>query len=324
MGERRTRVWRDGKLVARGVPEGELAGHLKSGDALVWIDLCDPTHDELGVVADLLELDALAVEDALAAHERAKVDRYPDYYFLQLYQAKVNPDTTLATVGLSVFVTQRALVTVRPGPGLDLKDLTSRWDSVQDIRRFGVFYLLYALLDLVVDGHFEAVQQLDTELESLEDMLFAPSSDDAATQRRSFDLRKSLVLLRRVVLPMRELVNALIRRDLGIVPEAMAPYYHDVYDHVLRATEWTESQRDLVNTLLDTRIALQDNRLNQVMKKITAVAALIAVPTAVTGFYGMNVPYPGFGSHIGFWISISIMLVLALTLYFGFRRREWL
>jgi magnesium transporter len=325
MGERRTRVWRDGELVARGVPEDELADHLRTNDALVWIDLCGPTSEELGVVATLLDLDPLAVEDALATHERTKIDHYSDYYFLQTYQASLNVERgTLETVGLSVFVTQRALVTVRPGPGLDLKDLAARWKAVADIRRFGVFYLLYALLDLVVDGHFEAVQALDTEIESLEDQLFAPKSDDAAVQRRSFQLRKSLVLLRRIVLPMRELVNALIRRELGIVPDGMTPYYHDVYDHILRATDWTDSLRDLVTTLLDTRIALQDNRLNQVMKKITAVAALIAVPTAVTGFYGMNVPYPGFGSHIGFLISIAIMLVLAITLFIVFRRRDWL
>lgn len=325
MGERRTRVWRDGKLVARGVPEEELAEHLRSGDALVWIDLCGTSSDELGVVAKLLDLDPLAVEDALAAHERTKIDHYPDYYFLQVYQAQLNVDSgELETVGLSVFVTKRALVTVRPDRGLDLKDLATRWDCEDDIRRFGVFYLLYALLDLVVDGHFEAVQALDTEIESLEDQLFAPQADDTEVQRRSFQLRKSLVLLRRIVLPMRELVNSLIRRDLGIVPEGMAPYYHDVYDHILRATDWTESLRDLVTTLLDTRIALQDNRLNQVMKKITAVAALIAVPTAVTGFYGMNVPYPGFSSHIGFLTSIGIMLVLAVTLFIAFRKRDWL
>ena len=114
-------------------------------------------------------------------------------------------------------------------------------------------------------------------------------------QRRSFELRKSLVLLRRVVLPMREVVNSLMRRDLRVVTEPLHPYYQDVYDHVLRATEWTESLRDLVTTILETNLTIQGNRMNVITKKVTSWAAIIAVPTLVTGVYGMNVPYPGFG-----------------------------
>ena len=118
-------------------------------------------------------------------------------------------------------------------------------------------------------------------------------------QRRSFALRKSLVTLRRVVLPMREVVNTLLRRDLDIVDEAMTPYFQDVYDHVLRATEWTESLRDLVTTILETNLTIQGNRLNVITKKVTSWAAIIAVPTAITGFYGQNLPYPGFARTSG-------------------------
>jgi Mg2+ and Co2+ transporter CorA len=136
------------------------------------------------------------------------------------------------------------------------------------------------------------VQQLDEAMEGLEDLLFDERPHGAEVQRRSFELRKSLVVLRRVVLPMREVVNSLLRRDLKLVDEAMGPYFQDVYDHVLRATEWTESLRDLVSTILETNLTIQDNRLNSIMKKVTSWAAIIAVPTAVTGFYGMNVPTP--------------------------------
>jgi magnesium transporter len=103
------------------------------------------------------------------------------------------------------------------------------------------------------------------------------------------------VVLRRLVLPMREVVNTLLRRDLGLVDAAMGPYFQDVYDHVLRATEWTESLRDLVSTILETNLTIQGNRQNTILKQVTSWAAIIAVPTAVTGYYGMNVPYPGFG-----------------------------
>jgi magnesium transporter len=161
-------------------------------------------------------------------------------------------------------------------------------------------------------------------MEGLDDLLFDERPHGAEVQRRSFELRKSLVVLRRVVLPMREVVNSLLRRDLGLVDEAMGPYFQDVYDHVLRATEWTESLRDLVSTILETNLTIQGNRLNTIMKKVTSWAAIIAVPTAVTGFYGMNVPYPGFAQRSGFAASVVLVVVLSGGLYLLFRRLDWL
>ncbi len=143
-------------------------------------------------------------------------------------------------------------------------------------------------------------------------------------QRRSFELRKSLVLLRRVVLPMREVLNTLMRRDLRHVNEDLMPYYQDVYDHVLRAAEWTESLRDLVTTILETNLTIQGNRMNVITKKVTSWAAIIAVPTFITGFYGMNVPYPGFSDHIGFIVATVIMIGSGVLLYWVFRRNDWL
>jgi magnesium transporter len=143
-------------------------------------------------------------------------------------------------------------------------------------------------------------------------------------QRRSFELRKSLVLLRRIVIPMREVVNALMRRDLHVVTEELMPYYQDVYDHVLRAAEWTESLRDLVNSILETNLTIQGNRLNVITKKVTSWAAIIAVPTLITGYYGMNVPYPGFSERVGFAISVFVIVIAAVVLYLVFKRKDWL
>ena len=123
---------------------------------------------------------------------------------------------------------------------------------------------------------------------------------------------------------MREVVNSLLRRDLHVVDEAMTPYFQDVYDHVLRVTEWTESLRDLVTTILETNLTIQGNRMNLIMKKVTSWAAIIAVPTAVTGFYGQNVPYPGFSNVAGFWSSSVLIVALSLGLYAMFRWRDWI
>jgi magnesium transporter len=221
-------------------------------------------------------------------------------------------------------VLRQALITVRKDDGIDIGKVVDRWDASPDLAGRGVAYLLHGLLDYIVDGHFEAVQSLDDAVEKLEDDLFADTPAAKPVQRRSFELRKSLVLLRRVVLPMREVVNTLMRRDLHIVSDDLMPYYQDVYDHVLRAAEWTDSLRDLVTTILETNLTIQGNRMNIITKKVTGWAAIIAVPTFITGFYGMNVPYPGFSREVGFGASAGLMVVCGVVLYLVFRRRDWL
>ena len=183
---------------------------------------------------------------------------------------------------------------------------------------------MYGLLDYIVDTQFEAAQSLDDCVEELEDQLFDNVPRGMQVQRRSFELRKSLVLLRRVVIPMRELVNDVMRRDLHVAGEELAPYYQDVYDHVLRAAEWTDSLRDLVTSILETNLIIQGNRLNIITKKVTGWAAIIAVPTLITGYFGMNVPYPGFGERAGFAVSIATIVLAGLVLYLIFKRKDWL
>ena len=130
--------------------------------------------------------------------------------------------------------------------------------------------------------------------------------------------------MRRVILPMREVVNTLLRRDVHLLPNDMAPYFQDVYDHVLRAMEWTESLRDLATSVLEANLAIQGNRLNVITKKVTGYAAIIAVPTAITGFYGQNVPYPGFSELGGFYSSVALIVGLSALLYLLFKRNDWI
>ncbi|MGH3381257.1 MAG: magnesium transporter CorA family protein [Actinoallomurus sp.] len=321
----RTRVWRNGRLEAEDFPAAQISDYLAEPDTTVWLDLCSPDAKGLQVISEEFGLDPMAVEDAISHHERPKLDRYEGHLFLNAYAVRLEGDSgELRTHEISAFVTDRALVTVRGDEEFDVEALLQQWDSSPDLAEHGVAYLLHGLLDLIVDQHFDAVQSLDTEIDDLEEHLFANEVPDRESQHRSYRLRKSLALLRRVVLPMREVVNTLLRRDLHVVPAAMTPYFQDVYDHVLRATEWTESLRDVVTSLQETRIAMQGNHLNQVMKKLTGWAAVIAVPTAVTGFYGQNVPYPGYGKHWGFLLSVAILVGTALALYAIFKKRDWL
>ena len=321
----RTRLYRNGRLELEGFPVAEISDHLEDEGVTIWLDLRDPDHDDLAVLSEEFGLHPLAIEDAVQEHQRPKLDRYRTHLFLNAYGARLDVDTgQLVTSELAAFVTARALITVRKDDGLDIGAVVERWDASPDIAGSGVGGLLHGLLDYVVDGHFEAVQSLDDAVETLEDQLFSTIPQDLQVQRRSFELRKSLVLLRRIVIPMREVVNALMRRDLHVVTDDLMPYYQDVYDHVLRAAEWTDSLRDLVNSILETNLTIQGNRLNVITKKVTSWAAIIAVPTFVTGFYGMNVPYPGFSRQVGFAASIAIMVIAGFVLYIIFKRKDWL
>jgi magnesium transporter len=321
----RTRLYRDGVLEAEDFPAAEVSDHLADPAAVVWMDLCAPTESDLELISAELGLHQLAVEDAVHRGQRPKLDRYDSHSFLTAYAVRLDRETDeLETSELEAFVTERALVTVRADESFDIDAVVERWDSSAELAKGGVAFLLHGLLDYVVDSHFDAVQVMDDRIEELEDLVFADQPDTSDLQRRSLRLRKSLVLLRRVVLPMREVVNSLMRRDLQLVEGPLVPYFQDVYDHVLRVTEWTESLRDLVATVRETQLSLQSNRLNAIMKKVTGWAAIIAVPTAITGFYGQNVPYPGSEQQWGFWMSTLVVLVSSCGLFVLFRRRDWL
>ena len=321
----RTRLYREGVLEREGFPVAEISNYLPDESVLIWLDLRAPDRDDLAVLSEEFGLHPLAIEDAVHDHQRPKLDRYQSHLFLTAYGARLDTDTAeLATSELAAFITPRALITVRKDDGLDIGAVADRWDANPDLARFGVGYLLWGLLDYIVDGHFEAVQSLDDAVETLEDQVFANVPQDMAVQRRSFELRKSLVLLRRIAIPMREVANSLMRRDLHIMNDDLMPYYQDVYDHVLRVAEWMDSLRDLVASILETNLTIQGNRMNVITKKVTSWAAIIAVPTLVTGFYGMNVPYPGFSRQAGFITSVTIMVIAAIVLYIVFRRRDWL
>jgi magnesium transporter len=320
----RTRAYRGGRLENEGFSVEDVSDYLRDADNVVWIDLCAADADDLDIVAGELGLHKLAVEDALESRQRPKLDRYADHQLLSMYAVQL--DEASADLGLSeltVFITSTAMVTVHDAT-FDIDNVVRRWDDSMELATHGVGFLLYGLIDHVVDGHFDAVGELDEEIENVENLLFDDKSRATDVQRRSFGLRKNLVILRRVVLPMREVVNTLMRRDLEVVDEEMSPYFQDVYDHVLRATEWTESLRDMVSTILETNLTIQGNRLNVITKKVTSWAAIIAVPTAITGFYGQNLPYPGFADTSGFISSSILIVALSVALYMTFRRNGWL
>ncbi|WP_285646100.1 magnesium transporter CorA family protein [Lentzea sp. NBRC 102530] len=316
----RTRLYRNGELVDRDFPVSEISWHLQDHSAVVWFDLCAPSEAETGLLRDELGLHELAIEDAFSERQRPKVDRYPTHLFLSVYAVRYEQHE-VKTCEVDVFVARNALVTVRESEDYDLAGVLRRWDSAPQLATSGVGFLLHGVLDDVVDGQYAAAQQLDDDIESLEDRIY---EEKPHVGRKALQLRRALVQLRRVALPMREVLGSLLHREHDLVDDAMMPYYLDVKDHALFTAELTESMRELVTNLREAEVAVQGNRLNSIMKKVTSWAAIFAVPTAISGYYGMNVPYPGFEQRWGFWVSTLGIFALSYVLYLMFKRRDWL
>jgi magnesium transporter len=323
----RTRLYRNGVLEKENFPVDDISDSVNDAGVVVWLDLCIADGEGLEAVEEEFGLHALAIEDAAHERQRPKLDHYATHLFISAYSVGVDPKTSeLTSREIALFVMHNALITVRKDREFDIEQVMTRWDAAPELIKEGAGFLLYGVLDYIVDTHFEAVQDLDEKIDALEADLFDDTRNLVReVQRNSFELRKNVVLLRRFVLPMREVVNSLMRRgELDVVSDALVPYYQDVYDHVLRATEWTESLRDLVSTVLETNLTIQGNRMNLIMKQVTSWAAIIAVPTAVTGFYGQNLPYPGF-QHTSGLIASSLLIALGSGgLYWVFRRKDWI
>jgi magnesium transporter len=325
MGEPMTRVYRKGALEAEGFAVADVSEYLQEPDTIVWVDLCGPSKEQLQELAGELGLHELAVEDALDPHQRPKLDRYETHLFLSSHAVRVDVEEgALDETEIDAFINERWLITVRKNDAFSIHPVLERWDRSPDLAIHGVSFLLYGLLDVIVDSYFEAVQSFDDYYEEVSDGIFADRPLDPAQQRHWFDMRRAMVRFHRLVVPLREAISTLMRREHAAVAEPLYPYFQDVYDHVLRVSESSDSLRDLVSTIVETNLSLRDYRQNQIVKKVSSWAAIIAVPALITGYYGMNVPYPGFQQTWGVVASTILMVGACAGLYGLFRRIDWL
>ncbi|MEO7079483.1 MAG: magnesium transporter CorA family protein, partial [Rhodococcus sp. (in: high G+C Gram-positive bacteria)] len=217
-----------------------------------------------------------------------------------------------------------ALITIRSNEAFALDSMLDGWDEESAMIAHGVGYLVWSFLDTVVDGYFTVVDSLDEDVQSIEDALIDEGLSVRDIQLRNFVVRRSVVAASRVVLPMAEVCAGLLRPNRHPIDNEVTPYYQDLYDHSLRLTERVDGLRDSIEIILSTGLAMQGNSLNEVMKKLTAWAAIIAIPTGVTGYFGQNIPFPGYDRALGFWLSTVLLIGLATGLWWSFKRRDWL
>ncbi|UQU66905.1 magnesium transporter CorA family protein [Couchioplanes caeruleus] len=322
-----SRLYEGGGVVAEGFGVADVPRLLEEHPkGVAWLDLFDPDLTDLEAIAADFGLHPLAVEDAVHDHQRPKIDRYPGHLFMNVYAVHVttgdNPEVHKAEI--SSFITERALITVRKSES-DLSGFLRRWDEDSDLARDGgVAFLVYGLLDVVVDGQFAAARALDEAMDDAEDAILEEGGAPRPVRMYGFALRKAIAALRRPVAPMADLIATVLRAETGLVDERLAPYYRDIDDHARRATETIDSARERINGLLEADLNEQSNQLNDVTRKLAAWAAIIAVPTALTGFFGQNVPYWGYGHVSGFVASTGLIVVSAGGLYAYLKRRGWL
>ena len=261
----------------------------------------------------------------MGPQQRPKLDRYETHLFLTSYHLTLDLEQPeLEALEVDAFFSDRWLVTVRKGDAFPVRDVMARCDRSPKLQRYGVGFLLYSLLDVIVDGYFSVLGAFDTYYDDVTEGLFAEQAVEPSRQRHWFEMRRETVRFHRIVVPMREAVSALMRHEQEVVPEGLFPYYQDVYDHILRVTEASDTLRDLVTAIVETNFSLRDYRQNLIVKKVSGWAAIIAVPAMITGYFGMNVPFPGSGRPLGVIISTVLILGASLTLYYVFRRNDWL
>jgi magnesium transporter len=317
------RLYRDGNLKETGFDPQLIGDVLHEPDAMVWLDVEGPTRESIDMLREEFGFHELALEDSLHPHQRAKIESYGSYFFLVAYGVTVQ-EGRLVPHEVGVFVGRNYLVTVRKDPAFDLDPVCRRWDASLELIREGGGYLLYILLDEIVDGYFVAVDSLEDVTETLEERVLG---DERTPQAQSdiFRLKKELIQFRRWVAPLRDVLDVMQRRLVDVVTPALEPYYRDVYDHVLRVTDYVDVMRDILATALDAHLTVISNRLNQIMKSLTSWAAIILVPTLIAGIYGMNFRHmPELDWVFGYPFALALMALSAAVLYRAFKRRDWL
>jgi len=320
----------NGRVYRDGTPEGDpiepgSVGTLVEGE-WCWFDVVDPTVVDLSTLQTELGLHPLAVEDARHRQQRPKVEIYADHAFVVVRPLTVGPSGDVAETEIHAFVSHSWLVTLRFTPVHDLAGIVRRWEANATLAGGGTGVALYMLIDEVADGYLNVVERLEDRSDDLEDRVFGRgrAEDQSDLQTKILRLRRDVVRLRRFAMPLRQAID-MLHEELWFLNRELLPYYRDVAEHLLRSVELADNVRDSLTTILEVRTAQAANQLNEVMKKLTAWAGIILVPTLIAGIYGMNFEgMPELHWSVGYPLALGMMAVASTALYVVFKRNDWL
>jgi magnesium transporter len=297
---------------------------LKDANQFVWIGLQEPSADVLKSVQEEFGLHELAVEDASNAHQRPKVELYGDSIFVVLRTVQMNKDHHVEFGETHFFVGPNFIVTIRHGASVTYANVRSRCESTPQLLSKGQGFVLYALMDFIVDQYFPVIHELEQDLQVVEDKVFKEKPSRTTTEH-IYQLKRELLEVKRIISPLVDICNRLMRFDIKCISEETRPYFRDVYDHAIRINEVVDNTRELLNTALEANFSLISISQNDVSKKFAAWAAILAVPTMVAGFYGMNFRFmPELQWHFGYPLVVFFTISACVLVYYFFRRSGWL
>jgi magnesium transporter len=321
-------VYREGRRAPEPDDLSELHAACQSGDAVAWLGLYEPGKDEFEAVAREFRLHELAVEDAVKAHQRSKVERYDDTLFIVLRPARYVDETETVLFGeVDIFVGPRFVITVRHGDAPELGQVRRRLEARPDLLRRGPMAIVYAIVDYVVDGYEPVVAGLENDIDEIEDEVFGGSPE---VSRRIYQLSREVIEFRRATKPLPEILVPLM--DEPAVDEEERRYLRDVHDHALRIEDQADAFHELLRNILSVNLTLETkalseagNRQNEEVKRISAWAAILFAPTLVGTIYGMNFEHmPELGWLLGYPMALGLMVLVSLSLYVLFKRRGWI
>jgi magnesium transporter len=292
-------------------------------DRFVWVGLHEPDEALLRNVQRRFGLHDLAVEDAHAAHQRPKLEIYGESLFLVMRTATLH-EGALQWGETHIFAGRGYVVTVRHGSTTAYRDVRARCESAPKMLAKGESFVVYSVMDFIVDQYFPILHALEGEADTLEEAVFAPVPGRPDIER-IYALRHDLLLMRRAVWPLQEMCARIMRFDVPVIDEGMHPYFRDVQDHAIRVVESIDNLRDLLNGALEANLLLASVRQNDVTKKLAGWAAILAVPTAIAGIYGMNFKFmPELEQPLGYPAVMALIVAICVWLYYRFKRTGWL
>jgi magnesium transporter len=296
-----------------------------AGDAsFVWIGLREPTPEEFDAVAREFYLHELAVEDAIKAHQRPKIEEYDDSLFFVLKTAVYHDDTETVEIGeINLFVGDGFVVSVRHGSPAPLDGLRKQIEDRPDFLRCGPAAVVHAIIDRVVDGYEPVLAGIEDDIEEVEEQVFSPERHNVT--ERIYKLKREVLSMHRATAPLLEPLVKVAKGEAPWVHEDLHEYYRDIYDHVARANDTVDGMREMLNGVLDANTAQISVRQNEDMRKISAWVAIAAVPTLLAGIWGMNFQHmPELSWRFGYPMALAIIATVMLVLYRLFRRAGWL
>ena len=324
-------VYVDGKRRTQPVHVDEAIEVAAEVGGFVWLGLHEPSAADFAEIADTYGLHPLAVEDAVNAHQRPKIERYDDMMFMVLKTAGyVEHDQLTATSQIietgevMVFLGAKYVITVRHGKLSPLRGLRKRLEDEPELMAYGPAAVLWAVADMIVDEYVVVAGQVERDVDELEARVFS-AERRGHNVGRIYQLKRELIELRRAVTPLEAPMRTLADRPMKLIPDEMRTYFRDVSDHVSRAGEQVMANDELVTSMLQAQLAKVSVADNEDMRRISAWAAIIAVPTMVAGIYGMNFDVmPELGWRFGYPLALAVMLLACTLLYRGFKRNGWL